>query len=88
LRRCLKITLWFHNSTGSSGITPISSTVRDSIFFEPAAAALEVPPSSIGEVGVLVNVANWTDSNPPKLEVHEPELTNTTVALGTDGDGS
>jgi hypothetical protein len=55
---------------------------------EPAAAALEVPPSSIGEVGVLVNVANWTDSNPPKLEVHEPELTNTTVALGTDGDGS
>jgi hypothetical protein len=26
------------------------------------------------------------DSNPPKLEVHEPELTNTTVALGTDGD--
>jgi hypothetical protein len=55
---------------------------------EPAAAALEVPPSSIGEVGVLVNVANWTDSNPPKLEVHEPELTNTTVALGTDGGGS
>jgi hypothetical protein len=55
---------------------------------EPAAAALEVPPSSIGEVGVLVNVANWTDSNPPKLEVHEPELTNTTVALETDDDGS
>jgi hypothetical protein len=25
---------------------------------EPAAAALEVPPSNIGEVGVLVNVAN------------------------------
>jgi hypothetical protein len=55
---------------------------------EPAAAALKVPPSSIGEVGVLVNVANWTDSNPPKLEVHEPDLTNTKVALGTDGDGS
>jgi hypothetical protein len=52
---------------------------------EPAAAALEVPQSSIGEVGVLVNVANWTDSNPPKLEVHEPEVTDTTVELGTDG---
>ena len=52
---------------------------------EPAAAALEVPAST---VGVLVNVANWTDSNPPKLEVHEPEVTNTTVALGTDGQGS
>ena len=37
---------------------------------------------------MLVNVANWTDSNPPKLEVHEPEVTNTTVALGTDGQGS
>ena len=34
------------------------------------------------EVGVVVNLANWTDSNPPKLEVHEPELTNSTVALG------
>jgi hypothetical protein len=55
---------------------------------EPAAAALEVPPSSIGEVGVLVNVANWTDTNPPKLEVHEPEPTDTTVALGADGEGS
>ncbi|MBO0716928.1 MAG: hypothetical protein J2P55_06290 [Rhizobiales bacterium] len=55
---------------------------------EPAAAALEVPPASIGEVGVLVNVANWTGSDPPKLEVHEPELTDTTVALGTDGEGS
>jgi hypothetical protein len=55
---------------------------------EPAAAALEVPASNIGDVGVLVNVANWTDSNPPKLEVHEPEVTNTTVALGTDGEGS
>ena len=53
-----------------------------------AAAALEVPASTVGEVGVLVNVANWTDSNPPKLEVHEPEVTNTTVALGTDGKGS
>ncbi len=54
---------------------------------EPAAAALEVPPDSLGEVVVLVNVANWTDSNPPKLEVHEPELTDTTVALGADGEG-
>jgi hypothetical protein len=54
---------------------------------EPAAAALEVPAASVGEVGVLVNVANWTDSNPPKLEVHEPEPTDTTVALGTDGAG-
>ena len=52
---------------------------------EPAADLLEVPASSMGEVGVVVNLANWTDSNPPKLEAHEPELTNDTVALGVDG---
>jgi hypothetical protein len=52
---------------------------------EPAADALDVPASSMGEMGVVVNLANWTDSNPPKLEAHEPELTSDTVALGTDG---
>jgi hypothetical protein len=88
LSRCLTTIPWFRSSIGSSAITPISSTVPDFNILEPAAAALEVPPSSIGEVGVLVNVANWTDSNPPKLEVHEPELTNATVALGADGEGS
>ncbi len=52
---------------------------------EPAANALEVPASSIAEMGVVVNLANWTDSKPPKLEAHEPELTSNTVALGTNG---
>jgi len=36
-------------------------------------------------MGVVVNLANWTDSNPPKLEAHEPELTESMVALETDG---
>ena len=55
---------------------------------EPVDAALDVPKSDgkdMGAVGVVVNLANWTDSNPPKLEAHEPELTNSTVSLGTDG---
>jgi hypothetical protein len=56
---------------------------------EPAAAALDlapdVPASGMGQVGVVVNLANWTDTSPPKLEAHEPELTNSTVSLGTDG---
>jgi len=47
------------------------------IIVEPAAA--ELAP------GVVVNLANWTDSNPPKLEAHEPELTESMVALETDG---
>jgi hypothetical protein len=35
-------------------------------------------------MGVVVNLANWTNSNPPKLEAHEPELTESMVALETD----
>lgn len=58
---------------------------------EPATKALgpelDVPASkmNMGEVGVVVNLANWTDTNPPKLEAHEPELTSSTVSLGTNG---
>jgi hypothetical protein len=53
---------------------------------EPAAADdLEISdPDGIG-TGVVVNLANWTESNPPKLEVHEPEVTESMVALGTNG---
>jgi len=42
------------------------------------------PPNTTG-MGVVVNLANWTNSNPPKLEAHEPELTESMVALETDG---
>lgn len=46
---------------------------------EPAAA--ELAPNTSG-MGVVVNLANWTNSNPPKLEAHEPEPTESMVALG------
>jgi len=36
-------------------------------------------------VGVVVNVANWTNANPPKLEAHEPQPTESLVTLETDG---
>jgi hypothetical protein len=36
-------------------------------------------------IGVVVNVANWTNANPPKLEAHEPQPTESLVALETDG---
>lgn len=52
---------------------------------EPADDALDVPAPAISSVGVVVNVANWTDSNPPKLEAHEPEPTDNTVSLAPDG---
>lgn len=52
---------------------------------EPATATLDGPKSDLGAMGVIVNLANWTDSDPPKLEAHEPEPTDSTVSLGTDG---
>lgn len=41
-------------------------------------------PSADGKA-VVVNLANWTDSDPPKLEAHEPELTDSVVTLSTNG---
>lgn len=40
---------------------------------------------SAGRTAVVVSLANWTDSNPPKLEAHEPELTDNVVTLSPDG---
>jgi hypothetical protein len=52
---------------------------------EPADQALELPTKQVSTMGVVFNVAYWTDSNPPKLEAHEPEMTENTVSLATDG---
>jgi hypothetical protein len=52
---------------------------------EPADQALELPTKQVSAMGVVFNVAYWTDSNPPKLEAHEPEMTENTVSLATDG---
>jgi hypothetical protein len=52
---------------------------------EPADEPLDVPAPAINSMGVVLNVATWTDSNPPKLEAHEPELTDNTVSLAPDG---
>jgi hypothetical protein len=52
---------------------------------EPADRALELPTKQVSAMGVVFNVAYWTDSNPPKLEAHEPEMTENTVSLAIDG---
>jgi hypothetical protein len=52
---------------------------------EPADNALDIPAKQVSAMGVVFNVAYWTDSNPPKLEAHEPEITENTVSLATDG---
>ena len=52
---------------------------------EPADKALELPTKQVSAIGVVFNVAYWTDSNPRKLEAHEPEITENTVSFATDG---
>jgi hypothetical protein len=55
---------------------------------EQAAAqetSTESSTPSAGGTAVVVSLANWTDSNPPKLEAHEPELTDNVVTLSPDG---
>jgi hypothetical protein len=51
---------------------------------EPADDVLDVPASEMSAMDVVVNVADWTDSTPPKLEAHEPEVTENTVSLAID----
>lgn len=48
-------------------------------------AALDSSAPSADGTAVVVNLANWTESDPPKLEAHEPELTESVVTLSTDG---
>jgi hypothetical protein len=53
---------------------------------EPAEDEIGVAPTAdASRMGVVVSVANWTDANPPKLKAHEPQPTESLVALETDG---
>jgi hypothetical protein len=48
-------------------------------------ATEESATPSANRKAVVVNLANWTDSVPPKLEAHEPELTDSVVTLSSNG---
>jgi hypothetical protein len=48
-------------------------------------AADESATPRADRTAVVVNLANWTDSVPPKLEAHEPELTDSVVTLSSNG---
>ena len=52
---------------------------------EPADTEPGVSAANASGMGVVMNVANWTNANPPKLEAHEPQPTESLVALETDG---
>jgi hypothetical protein len=46
-----------------------------------------VEPAEASEAGVqsakVVNLANWSDANPSRLEAHEPEPTDVVVVVGS-----
>ena len=52
---------------------------------EPADDEIGISTAKASGMGVVVNVANWTNANTPKLEAHEPQPTESLVALETDG---
>jgi hypothetical protein len=41
------------------------------------------PAGSGAQSAKVVNVANWSDANPNRLEPHEPEPTDVVVTLGS-----
>ncbi len=36
-------------------------------------------------LGLVVNIASWTDASSPELSAHEPEATDSMIALDTGG---
>jgi hypothetical protein len=41
------------------------------------------PTQEGAQEGKIVNLANWTDADPPTLAPHEPELTDVVIMLGS-----
>jgi hypothetical protein len=52
--------------------------------WNPRATPANAAQTGPRQPGVVVNLANWVNSNPPKHEAREPELTGNTIALGTN----
>jgi hypothetical protein len=67
----------------SHGLSVVEQPGRESST-DPSSSTASAAPGGSG-MAVVVNLANWTDSNPPKLEAHEPELTDNVVTLSPDG---
>jgi hypothetical protein len=67
----------------SHGLSVVEQPGRESST-DPSSSTESAAPGGSG-MAVVVNLANWTDSNPPKLEAHEPELTDNVVTLSPDG---
>ena len=68
-------------------IPQLNSLFGEHTFFLDSHGLNIVEPAEAGASGAqsakVVNVANWSDADPNRLEPHEPEPTDVVVALGS-----
>jgi hypothetical protein len=69
-------------------IPQLNNLFGEHTFFLDGSGLNIVEPAEAGRAGAqaqaakVVNLATWSDSNPTKLEPHEPEPTDVVVVLG------
>jgi hypothetical protein len=68
-------------------IPQLNSLFGEHTFFLDSHGLNIVEPAEAGASGAqsakVVNVANWSDADPNRLEAHEPEPTDVVVTLGS-----
>ena len=68
-------------------VPQLNNLFGEHTFFLDGSGLNIVEPADAGRTGTqsakVVNLANWSDDNPTRLEPHEPEPTDVTVVLGS-----
>jgi len=68
-------------------VAQLSELYGDHTFFLDTKGLSIVEPADSSEsgtqMGQVVNLANWNNSDPPKLALHEPEPTEVLIVLDT-----
>jgi len=68
-------------------VPQLNSLYGEHTFFLDGHGLNIVEPSETSEAGMqsakVVNLANWSDANPNRLEAHEPEPTDVVVIVGS-----
>ena len=68
-------------------VPQLSNLFGDHTFFLDGSGLNIVEPADSSRAGAqaakVVNLANWSDDNPTRLEPHEPEPTEVVVVLGS-----
>ena len=68
-------------------VPQLNSVFGEHTFFLDSHGLNIVEPAETSEAGVqsakVVNLADWSDANPKRLEPHEPEPTDVIVTLGS-----